>query len=67
MQEQLDVAREINAALIKKLSAIHLEIRDLDFDVDDDDQFYAACVHINELLQGREVNKNDTEHQTPRS
>lgn len=67
MQEQLDVAREINAQLVKKLAAIYAEINGLDFDRDDNIEFYRVCININDLLHGREVNNNDTEHQTPGS
>ena len=57
MQEQLDVCREINAALINKLAAINAALNDLDFNDDGQDPFWAACGRIDSILNGREVKK----------
>ena len=67
MQEQLDVCREINAHLVKKLAAINAAIAKLGNDDWGDGDCREACGHIDSILNRKEVNKNDPEHQTQRS
>ena len=59
IQEQLDQLAETNAGLVEMLGKIRAEINDLDFDggagvtpTGRDDRFWAACIDINDILQG---------------